>query len=65
MATGLPRDISTRIMSFDNEEYICGTCHLKAKKGQITCQAVCNKLDIDEMPSEFEALRKLESVIVA
>ena len=35
------------------------------KKGQIPCQAVCNKLDIDEMPSELEALRKLESFLVA
>ena len=43
----------------------CGTCHLKTKKGQIPCQAVCNKLDIDEMPSELEALKKLESVLVA
>ena len=60
-----PRDIFTGIMSFDNVEYICDTCHLKAKKEQIPCQAVCNKLDIDEMPSELEALRKLESVLVA
>ena len=60
-----PRDIFTRITSFDNEEYICRTCHLKARKGQIPCQAVCNKLQIDDMPSELEALRKLESVLVA
>ena len=53
-----PRDIFTRIMSFDNVEYICGTCHLKAKKRQIPCQAVRNKLDIDEMPSELEALHE-------
>ena len=39
-------------MSFDDVEYICGTCHLKAEKGQILCQAVCNKLDTDERPSE-------------
>ena len=54
-----------RIMLFDNVEYICGTCHLKAKKGHIPCQSVCNKLDIDEMPSELEALGKLGSVLVA
>ena len=24
-----PRDIFTGIMSFDNVEYICGTCHLR------------------------------------
>ena len=38
---------------------------LKARKGQIPCQAVCNKLVIDDVPSELEALRKLESVLVA
>ena len=51
-------------MSFDNLDYICGTCHLKAKKGQIPCQPVCIKLDIDEMPFKLEVLRKLQSVLV-
>ena len=60
-----PRDIFTRITSFDNEEYICGTCLLKARKGQISCQAVYNKLDIYDEASEIEALRKLRSVLVA
>ena len=60
------RDIFTRIMSFDNVKYICGTCYLKDKKGQIPCQVVfLTKLDIDEIPSELETLRKLESVLVA
>ena len=59
------RDIFTRITSFDNEGYICGTCHFKARKGQIPCQAVCNKLEIDDMPSKLYALRKLESVLFA
>ena len=59
------RDTSTSITSLDNEEYICGTCHLKTRKGKIPYQAVCNKLEIDDVSSELEALRKLESVLVA
>ena len=59
------RDIFTGIRSFDNKEYICHTCHLKAKKGKTPCQAVCNKLAVDEVPSELGSLRKLESVLVA
>ena len=35
------------------------------KKGKTPCQAVCNKLVIDEVPSELESLRKLESVLRA
>ena len=38
---------------------------MNVRKGQIPCQAVCNKLEIDDVPSELEALRKLESVLVA
>ena len=52
-------DMFTDVHSFHNKEYICNTCHAKATKGKIPCQAVCNKLQIDEVPSELEALRKL------
>ena len=47
-------DIFIDVSSFDNEEYICNTCHLKVIKGKIPCQAVCNKLHIDEAPPELE-----------
>ena len=58
-------DIFTNVRSFDNKEYICNMWHLKVTKGKIPCQGVCNKLLIDEVPSELEALRKLESVLIA
>ena len=32
------------IASFDNKEYICVTCHSKAVKGKIPCQAVYNNM---------------------
>ena len=58
-------DIFTDASSFDNIDYICNTCHLKAIKGKMPCQAVCNKLQIDEAPPEPNVLRKLESVLIA
>ena len=58
-------DIFTSKRSFDNQQYICNTCHSKVKKGKTPCQEVCNKLVIDEVPSELESLRKLESVLIA
>ena len=59
------RDIFTGIKSFDNGEYICNTCCLKVRKGRIPCQAVCNKLCVDEIPPVIQSLRKLESVLIA
>ena len=54
-------DIFTDVPSFDNEQYICNTCHSKLMKGKIPCQAVYNKLQMDQAPPELEELRKLES----
>ena len=60
------RDIFTGIKSFDNVEDICNTCCLlKVRKGRIPCQAVCNKLCVDEIPPVLQSLRKLESVLIA
>ena len=58
-------DIFTDVPSFDNEQYICNTCHSKLIKGKIPCQAVYNKLQMDQAPPELEELRKLESILVA
>ena len=51
------RDIFTDVPSFDNEQYICNTCHLKLIKGKIPCHAVYNKLQMDQAPPEPEELR--------
>ena len=56
-------DIFTDVPSFDNEQYICNTCHSKLMKGKIPCQAVYNKLQMDQAPPELEELRKLESIL--
>ena len=58
-------DIFTDVPSFDNEQYICNTFHSELIKGKIPCQAVCNKLQIDQTPPGLEELKKLESILVA
>ena len=58
-------DIFTDVPSFDNEQYICNTCHSKLIEGKIPCQAVYNKLQMDQAPPELKELRKLESIFVA
>ena len=45
--------------------YICITCHKKLLKGTMPAQAVCNNLQILELPSRFRDLRKLEKIIIA
>ena len=47
------RHIITDILSFDNEKYICKTCHNKLKKNKIPCQAVCIKLQVFDVPEEL------------
>ena len=55
----------TEKRSFDNIEYICKTCHSKLSKGQVPCQAVYNKLMVDELPIELGCLEKLEQILIA
>ena len=50
---------------FDNNEYICRTCHFKVLKGKVPCQAVCNNLYLDEIPPELDLLEKLEQILIA
>ena len=38
------RHLFTEKKSFDNQEYICTMCNYKMSKGQVPCEAVCNKL---------------------
>ena len=52
-------------MSFDKKEYICKTCHSKLLKEQVPCQAVYNKLMVDETPPELECLEKLEQILIS
>ena len=48
------------VKSFDTLFYICKTCHKKYIKGSMPCQAVSNKLELYNLPTEFESIRKLE-----
>ena len=53
-------NIFTTLPTFDGGEYIWNTCHLNIKKWKIPCQAVFNKMEVDEIPPELDWLRKLE-----
>ena len=51
--------------SFHNKEYICKTCKFKLLKGQVPCQAVSNKLGVDDVPPKMKCLEKLEQILAA
>ena len=57
--------IFTEIFSFDGRQYICHTCHKRLLKGNIPCQAVCNKLEVFKLPSDIPELRKLEKAVIS
>lgn len=48
--------------SRDNKEYICNKCSFQR---QILCQAVHNRLFVDEIPSELKCLEKLGQILIA
>ena len=45
--------------SFDERLYICETCHKHLNKNEIPCQAVCNKMAVDPIPSELKDLKRI------
>ena len=51
--------------SFDDKEYMCKTCKSKLLKEQVPCQAVSNKLGVDDVPPEMKCREKLEQILVA
>ena len=55
----------SRISSYDGKEYICKTCHSKLLKNKIPCQAVCNNMQINELPDNFSDIRRLEKIIIS
>ena len=62
-----PNFFFAHIKSPDEIEYICLTCHrkLRSKGDEIPCQAVCNKLELYDLPVQFEDLNKLERALVS
>ena len=62
----VPKTVFTHVISFDNKEYICKTCHSKVVvKGRIPCQAVYNDMSVDETPPKLALLEKLEQILIA
>ena len=51
--------------SFNVNLYICRTCYIKCQKGKVPCQAVSNKLEVFDLPVEFQSIRLLEKVLIA
>ena len=55
----------TGVQSFDSNNYICLTCDRYLKKNEIPCQAVWNKLELDDIPDKLSVLNRLERVLIA
>jgi len=51
----------TIMQSFDSSYYICFTCDRHLSKKQMPCQAVWNKLQLDDLPEEIAVLNRLET----
>ena len=53
-------DVFRHVTSFDGKSYICQTCGKKFLKNCIPCQAVCNMLEVSELPKEFKISEDLK-----
>ena len=45
--------------------FICNTCHSYPKKSHIPAKAVCNKLQIFEVPAEIKNFNRLKCILIA
>ena len=61
----ISHDVFSLVSSFDGNFYICKSCGKKLKKNCISCQAVCNLLEVCELPKKFRDIRRLERILVA
>ena len=53
------------VMSFNGDLYICRTSCIKCQKGKVPFQAVSNKLEVFDLPVEFQSIQKLQKVFIA
>ena len=47
------------VKSFNEELYICVTCHKHLNKNKNSCQAVCNKMTLDPISDELKNIEKI------
>ena len=59
------QELFTDIKSLDEKQYICKTYHTNVFKGQVPCQAVCDKLHVDELPPDLSIREKLDQILTA
>ena len=52
------------IRSFNGSLHTCRTCCIKCQKGKVPYQAVANRLEVFDLPVEFQTIRKLEKVLI-
>ena len=61
----ISESIFTSVSSFDGLFYICITCDSKVIKGKTPCQTVYNKLQVENLPQQFDSIRRLERVLIS
>ena len=47
------------VMSYDGNYYICNTCDKALRNNRMPCQAVANKLFVEDLPKQFQGINRL------
>ena len=58
-------DVFRHVTSINGKSYICKTCGRNFLKNCIPGQAVCNMLEVSELPKEFRDIQRFERVFTA
>ena len=48
------------VMSYDGNHYICNTCDKALRNNRMPCQAVANRLFVEDLPKQFQGINRLE-----
>ena len=56
-------DFIFMVMSYDGNFYNCNACDKELRNNTMLCQAVANKLFVDDLPKQFQGINRLERLL--
>ena len=53
------------VMSYDGNYYICNTCDKALRNNRMPCQAVANRLFVEDLPKQFQGFNMFERLLAS
>ena len=58
-------DFIFMVISYDGNYYACNTCDKELRDIRMPCQAVANKLLVEDLPKQFQGINRLEILLAS